>query len=401
MNRRKISAGDSILQKKCLPKTDYEDLKVKKISEDSTLQKKSGIPITEHEDLKVSQILNLISSQLPDPKNFHHRPFNERITVYCHLKPLPSTFENYNRIHDCDLFGLITCPINSLHIDDIDVGLNVLDYLISNTNRRNVIVDKGRSKKIRKFLRINRDISANEYQCNILNRLNEYSDSDKPNQLKLSSQSSSSKTQNQNFSCLIEGSVLNQEKRCCKLPKYNRRWSYLPILGSAEKICGCNFDTRLRAHQHDFNSGLIKFTVKDSNLKKSRSAEYFITHRNVGILEEEYPSHVVEEEDFLLKDQTYSNPRHLGFQDPSDPRSNLFDCLESELLSIDGTMLCERPPELISPPNVIITERKVSTPMLRGDLANSNISVQQCMKVRLVEVRQRMVELWYINGIQW
>lgn len=51
------------------------------------------------------------------------------------------------------------------------------------------------------------------------------------------------------------------------------------------------------------------------------------------------------------------------------------------------TMLCERPPELISPPNVIITEIKGATVMGKGGHVTNINATHQCMKVRLVEVR--------------
>ena len=50
-------------------------------------------------------------------------------------------------------------------------------------------------------------------------------------------------------------------------------------------------------------------------------------------------------------------------------------------------MLCERPPELISPPNVIITEIKGAAAMGKGGHVSNINASHQCMKVRLVEVR--------------
>ena len=60
-------------------------------------------------------------------------------------------------------------------------------------------------------------------------------------------------------------------------------------------------------------------------------------------------------------------------------------------------MLCERPPALLTPPNVIITPKEPETKHVEedeGNKNNNNLKMQeQSMKVRLVEVGRLAIKL--------
>ena len=77
------------------------------------------IPQPTESQLRTSQILTFISSQLPDPKNFHHQPYSDRITLYCHSSPISSceTSSKHNCIpqvihNSCLVRHLLPPPIN-------------------------------------------------------------------------------------------------------------------------------------------------------------------------------------------------------------------------------------------------------------------------------------------------
>lgn len=57
------------------------------------------VNFTPHGKLITSQVINYISSQVPDPKNFHHQRINDRTLLNCHSTPI--CFDTPYSAHNC------------------------------------------------------------------------------------------------------------------------------------------------------------------------------------------------------------------------------------------------------------------------------------------------------------